>query len=141
MSNPSYEILGEVELSCASLKKRSDGIIEYTLTEDYILDLDDIKKIASNVHNFCDGKKHGMLVITTNHNGSTREARAESFESMKKKDDAIAEAIVISSLPTRIAADFFYKIYKPSHPCKFFKTKEKAEKWLFKMVSEYTVKE
>lgn len=135
MNNP--EILDVVELSCATLKKREDRVIEYMLTEDYILDVEDIHQLVDAVRDLCSEEKHGMLVITTENNGSTREARNTSFERMKQHDHAIAEAVVIKSLPTRIAADFFYKIYKPYHPYKFFKTKEKAEVWLRGQIKKY----
>lgn len=134
------KILEEVQLNCATLRKRNDRIIEYLLQEEHILDVEDIKLIVEVVNDMCSEQKHAMMVITTAHNGTTREARIESFERMKQHDHAIAEAVVIKSLPTRLAADFFYKIYKPSHPCKFFKSKMKAEEWLKIQIQGYLEK-
>ena len=133
----SSQIFDTIKLPCAILKKREDRVIEYSLTEDYILDVDDINQLVDAVRELCLDEKHAMLVVTTDNNGSTREARNTSFERMKQKDHAISEAVVIKSLPTRMAADFFYKIYKPHHPYKFFKTKEKAEAWTKLQVQKY----
>lgn len=134
-------ILEERLISCGSLKKRTNKVIEYTFKEDYILDVDDIVELANTVTELCNGVKHGMLVHTAHHNGTTVEARKMSMKQLKKNDNAIAEALIIKSLPTRIAADFFYRIYRPSHPCKFFKTKEKAEQWLLQQVEIYNQKQ
>lgn len=119
-----------IELEKCIISKRSDDIIQHLFKDDIILDVEDIDDILNAVKTLSKGEKKLMLVITGERNDTTPEARKISFKNLKENQLALAEALVINSLPTRIAVGFFYKVYNPSHPVKTFKTEEKALEWL-----------
>lgn len=129
-STSTYQIVTTKQLRFCKMEKRNDSIIQYTFDNDITIDVDDIHALVDALAELTQGVKHGMLVISGDRNSTTKEAIMESMKKLKSENYAFAEAIVITSLPTRIAANFFYKIYSPVHPYKTFKDIDSAEKWL-----------
>jgi len=105
-----------------------DGILRFGFFDDLLIDVDDIKEIASVVQSMVDGKDVPMLIVTGERVGTTRAARNYSLK--EERDYSVAEAIIITSLPTRIAAKFYYTIYSPNHPYQIFDTEEEGVAWL-----------
>ncbi|MBL4625491.1 MAG: hypothetical protein JKY42_10180 [Flavobacteriales bacterium] len=109
---------------------REDGILQFTFKDDIIIDAEDVVAMSGAVEELTQKVKHPMLVVTGERNGTTRASRNMSLKNTKERDYSLAEGIVINSFPTRIAANFFYKIYSPDHPYQMFKTEEEAVDWL-----------
>lgn len=128
-------IIKAIETSVSLIQLRDDGIVQHNMKDDVVVDVKDIEQIIEALSIICKDGKYPMLILTGRRNGSTREARKLSIRELTNNYYALAEAVVISDLPTRIAGNFFYKIYKPKHPHKFFKTQTEAEKWLKKTTS------
>ena len=120
----------EINIRVAKIKLRKDNVIELKFKNDFLLDAEDVYEIYKAVKELCYGSNKILIVITGDRNGSTREARKLTMAMSSDNSFLSAEAVVINSLPTRIAANFFYKIYKPKHPNKIFKTQDEAEKWV-----------
>lgn len=127
-------LIKSVDVRVSKISLRSDGIIQHDFKNEVIVDVDDIEEIVGVLKELTGGKKHPMLVITGDRNTNTAEARQLSVKKLKEDSYASAEAIVINSLPTRIAANFFFQIYKPKFPHKNFRSKKKAEAWLKKFL-------
>lgn len=114
---------------------RSDEILEVILFDEALLDVDDINCMIIKITDFVEpGKKYPLLAIPGERVDVTREARTYSIR--KRMTYALAEAMVIRSLPVRIAATFYYKFYAPLHPYKFFPNETEAVEWLNQMRKE-----
>lgn len=128
LSNNMYIAQHKIRVGFINLRK--DQIIEYRFDDDIEIDVDDIEEIVDTLKRITKGKRYPMLVVTGERNDTTPEARKMSKEYLKKFPFATAEALIINSFPTRIAAKFYYNIYKPKHPVHFFKSEEEGLSWL-----------
>lgn len=122
--------LNIVDIKIAQVMLRGDDIVQINFEDDIIVDVQDVINIDEAVDQVSSGIKRKLLVVTGKRNDSTMEARKMTAVVQRKNDRAVAEALVVTSFPTRIALNFFYKIYTPSHPYKTFKTIHEAEDWL-----------
>ncbi len=119
-----------IEARIATIILRKDGIIQQNIKDDVVLDVADVHEINDAKSKLTNNKKSLVLIITGERNGSTVAARKLGAEQLRHRDDVIAGALVINSFPTRIAANFYYKVYQPNYPHKNFRSKKKAEAWL-----------
>lgn len=68
-----------------------------------------------------------VLVLFDEYASASREAREYG---QNNKLPAIAEAVILHSLPQRILFNFYLKFRKQNHPIKLFTNKENALTWL-----------
>lgn len=119
-----------VKVRIGTVMLRDDKIIQLNINDDVTLEVNDIIEFNKEINNFTRGKRHLILVITGDRNGNTNEARKLSMKLLKDENYALAEALVVNSLSTRLAAKFFFKVFKPKFPYKLFKSQIEAENWL-----------
>lgn len=74
-----------------------------------------------------DGKKVPVLVDIRESGVLEREARRVYS---RQVEFALAQAMVVSSPFSRIAANLFMRVASPSYPTKMFTSTERAEQWL-----------
>lgn len=74
-----------------------------------------------------DGKPVKVLVEMSKHSNVSTEAREYAQEN---KMPAVAEALVLHSLPQRIIFRFYIRFRRQNHPIKIFKNFDSAYNWL-----------
>lgn len=111
--------------------KRSDGIVEIRCMENVQYDVQEVMENHEVLKNFAATGKVLVLNITTKYNLISNEAR-EYISKGPHKDFIAAEAFLIHSLAQRLLARFYFAVFKPIVPAKYFAfhEKEEAEKWL-----------
>ena len=114
--------MGEVML-------REDGIIHIVLKDDFVVELSDRMELVAAIERLCNGTKRPLLIETGDRMDVSNEAK--QFDMDKRINKMVfIEALVITSLPTRIAARFYYKLRKVNFKVKTFARKEEALEWL-----------
>lgn len=108
---------------------RSDGIVEIHLKNDHFLTLEDSKEIVANTIKITNGVSHKVLVIAGHLTLSDAASRKYASEKTST-DHMIALALVTSSLPQKIIANFVMKFQEPWKPTRVFNSTYTAENWL-----------
>lgn len=122
-----YKIVKTVPIRVGQISLTNDDIIVFDIGDDQMINYDDTQEMRAVVTEITQGIPKPMVVITGERVGSTKEAREADLN--KKPNLSLCEAVVITSFPTRIAGKFFYNIYSPPHPWKFFSNEEDAYDW------------
>jgi hypothetical protein len=107
------------------------------LIDDNIFHIKYLEGTHSDVEDFKEGFRAYQLlsqgrpvkVIAEMCKNATISSEASKY-AQKNKIPAIAEAIVVVSLPQRIVLSFYAKLRDQTHPLKFFKSAEDALIWL-----------
>lgn len=125
--------LNKVNLPFGSIAYTKEGIVVIDFNDDIELQIEDTETIANAVISLTGKKLSPTLILTGERNSITPEARDHE---LKKFNLSLADAIVVTSLPTRIMTMFFIKFNPPNHPYKIFGDKEQAIQWLHSFVSK-----
>lgn len=106
-----------------------DGVVHCKLFDDKFIDLDDRKSIVAALEDLYSGEKMSVVIETGERMDISKDAKYFDLES---RIDRLVdrEALVINSLPTRIAARFYYKLRKAPFPVKTFDNVEEAMEWV-----------
>lgn len=105
------------------------GFLFLRFNNDQLLEIEDRMDIVDALHQLSKGVKRPLLVEAGERNDITREARKYNLEE-KVNAVVLAEALVINSLSTRIAARFYFNMRNVPFKMRFFKEKEPAIEWL-----------
>lgn len=119
----------KINLDFAIIDLRPDNIVQVQYSDDLIVDMPEVKKIVEAIGTLAGEKRVCVLKIMGRYTSVTLEARKFVAEGEGSRY-SIAEAVVISSLPQWLLANFFIKKEKPVKPMRFFKNTKDAEKWL-----------
>ncbi|MEQ8625904.1 MAG: hypothetical protein RJQ00_01170 [Vicingaceae bacterium] len=119
----------KVETRISFIEKLNNGIIRVEIKPDIQLEPEDLDE---NFITYTQKLKikHGLFLLVFKPGGeSNMEARLKyaSAERFKIKK---AEAIVIETLAHRLGANFYKKMFKPTHPVKVFIKEQEAIDWL-----------
>ncbi|MDP2385039.1 MAG: hypothetical protein Q8M29_01590 [Bacteroidota bacterium] len=127
-------IVAHKDISVAKISYSEEGIMIVELLDDIIIGIPEIKELAQGSKELSGGEVPLLsLVVTGQRNNISTEAFAFNiFEELQIKQKTIAEALVIKNLPTRIMANFYYKVVPRPYPVKVFQEKELAIEWLLK---------
>lgn len=128
-------ILYSKQLTFGKLELRCDGIIKYSLVDNYEIQKQDVLQISAETKKIANGKRIPLLIVT----GAYTSISSEAFEALDSKESleySLAEAFVIKSTPQRLLADFYLRIKKPYVPTAYFANEEKALEWLKKFSNE-----
>ena len=123
------EIVKELNTGTAIIRLRKDGLIHVHYKKNFTLDTETQVTMRSTFIELSNGIPRGFIFSADEGFTMTKEAR-ENFRSMRQGNPIKAYAIVIASLPQRLVANFFFKMYQPSVPAKLFKNAEEGAKWL-----------
>lgn len=126
------KILREFKGQHCSLALRSDGILQVGLTPDLTYDEQEAISVINDIYDFTENRKYLILVLSAKYSNITVEAM-RVLATEKGMGYALAKAYVIDSLPQKIMANFYLRVFKSVEPVKFFKTKEEAEIWLLSL--------
>lgn len=125
--------INKVELPFGSIAYTVEGIVVIDFNDDIELQIEDTETIASTVISLTGKRLSPTLILTGERNSITPEARDHE---LRKYNLSLADAIVVTSLPTRIMTMFFIKFNPPNHPYKIFADKEQAIQWLHTFVKK-----
>lgn len=75
------------------------------------------------------GQKHPFLFEAESSVWFTKDAR-DIASTLEPSQPFLAVAMVARSLAFRLLCDFYQRFYKPMHPYKVFRDREKAIEWL-----------
>lgn len=108
-----------------------DGkVIKVKMKENIEVDAEEARAHLRAASELAEGKSFPVMIIDHNfRNFISHEAR-EIFAHGVPKGWRKKEAIVLSSLPKRILANFYHRFHAPDNPVKIFSNEEDALKWL-----------
>lgn len=114
-----------------SIQMLDDSTVEIVFNEGILIELEDMKDGYSVLHEFTKGRPMKKLLITGKRTEISKEARLFGHEqSLKHKDQVIAEAIIVHSLYQKMIINFYTRFIKDSYPTRFFTDYDKAKEWL-----------
>lgn len=108
---------------------RSDGILHCKLYDDQYCELDDRREIIKAFEDLFTGKKMPVILEMGERVDVSEEARQLDFDEHINKMLSI-RALVITSLPSRIVARFYYKFRDVPYPVKTFSNVGDAVNWI-----------
>lgn len=122
-------LIEKIETSCAFLHEEG-GIVHLVFKNDSDVEEGDVREITaaryqlrkSNEPQLVIADIRGIAFLT---NDAKKHAAQPEVITITK-----ALAVVISSTPTRMMANFFIKFQRPDHPTKLFLSVDKAKIWL-----------
>lgn len=131
-------IVAHRNTSVAKVSYSEEGIMVIELLDDIMIGIPEIKEMAQASTELSGGVVSLLsLVVTGQRNNISTEAFAYNiYEELQIKQKTVAEALVIKNLPTRIMANFYYKVVPRPYPVKVFQEKELAIEWLLKKKSK-----
>lgn len=120
----------KIILKKSTIELLDSSIFYLKYDESVHLELVDFKEARAVFEEYGKTQKYKLLVEFPNYTTVSAEARQ-----MAEKDpiDAVAEAIICSSLAQSILLRFYLLLNKQAHPVKPFKNKAKALNWLRKI--------
>lgn len=107
------------------------SILKIHVHENAYLELEDIQEIQIYKAQLTKNQPYGVLFITPNFGNISKEAK-EFLASEKGCKNAIAKAVVLSNLGTKIIYNSFIKFNKPIVIHKAFTHEKTAMEWLIK---------
>lgn len=117
--------------------KRSDGIIELRFDEGYNIEVDDAKRIISEISAITKRSKCLLLVVFKDDNSFSAETR-EYMSSDAVSEIVLANALVTRGLAMEILGQGYIKINQPSRPTRLFKSVAVAIMWLMSFMESNT---
>lgn len=116
-----------------------EGDVVIRIKPDAELDLRDLKAINSAKNELVGDGFYTVLFIP--HDFASIDDDARRFSATKEVyHNAIAKAIVVRTLATRLIGTAFLKVNRPPGPTKLFKTEVEAKRWLATMRKKYLLK-
>jgi hypothetical protein len=122
-----------IEMRCAFLQWRPDGIFQIGMKEHETILLEDAREIRRLKTELCGNIPAPNLFLMRKFSIPDHEARAYA----STKESALyrtAEALVIHSLAQKITANFYLRYNKPIVPTRFFQDAGEATSWLLQFV-------
>jgi len=122
------EILEHVDIGCAEMILRSDGIIQTTIKKDATVDLNAAKELLRAYIKIGKGKKIPHLMVFSDF--SLTDKSVLEYTAKEANQYGKADAVVVKSMAQRIMANFYLRFQRPSVPTRLFNSIHEAEKWL-----------
>ncbi len=106
------------------------NILCFYFYDDMLLTVEDVIELSEANVALTGTDMYFSIVVPGYRNDLTKEAREFDFyEALNRQPTCIAEAVVINDLPTRIVADFYYKLRKFPYPVRVLAGEEEALEW------------
>jgi hypothetical protein len=123
------KIVKEEHFSYASVRVRSDDIVQVNSAEDFTYSIMETLEVHHAINRLT-GEKH-MLILHVPGKYTTVDAETRKFIASEfGLRFCRAQAFVIRSAAQKLVANFFMKVNKPAKPTRFFNNQQDAEKWL-----------
>jgi|GEM_PF-2650037 len=130
------EILLEWKVNHVHIRVRADHIVEYTIDDNSRTTLADQMEITQSLINRLGMEKKYALVVVS---GDFAEHDPEAIRYGRSTEDTspfICSAIVAPSLPKRLAANFYFTVFKPTIAYRLVATMEEGEAWGMKQLEK-----
>lgn len=119
----------EIQLSKAIITYDEEGLVKILIRDNADINGKDILEINEAKQKLTGDHKYVVLFVPGKKGSINREARSAS-SSAEVYQNAIAKAIVVSSVTNRLIATFFINMNRPPAPTKFFPDEKSAIRWL-----------
>ncbi len=117
-----------------SIVMRDETTVEVEFLDIKTIDVNLLSEAYGILDTFTEGKRLKKLLVTAPSNSITKEARRfGEAEAQKRRNAIIAEAIVVHSLPQKMAINFYLNFIKGEYPVRYFTDRDKAGEWLSSM--------
>lgn len=123
--------------SKATIEKTESGHILIKIIEDTILDETDIAELNKLKEHITGENQPYTLIFVSPKNGIITEKARKLSASEKLNKYAIAKAIVVTSLTSKVLAQLFIQTDRPSSPTRTFSNIEEATEWLNQKRNEF----
>lgn len=118
-----------VELKCADIELRPDGILHIDIKVDEVFELEHSQEMIEARTKLVEGKKTPIVYTCTQFVIPSKEVR-ELVASEQRSEMVLADAFVVNTMPQKIMASLFIRINKPVRPTRVFSTFEAAIEWV-----------
>ena len=105
---------------------RNDNIIQIDIKDNFDCELADSKKMLDAIRQLSRGRKYPLLVIYSDFNSFTKEAK----DFVAKSTETTADALVGDGFAFKMVGNIYLRMSKPIRPTKLFNDVESALKWL-----------
>ncbi len=119
----------ELDLPEVNIQTKSNGIVYLLFKDDCTLDIDLQMRLLDHYHEITEGKLMPFIVMAAENVTITKEARDNA---VKIEDISMigASAVIVTSLPYKLIANFYLKFNKPKRPFKVFSNEDDGVAWL-----------
>jgi len=123
-------IVKQLELNTATLKLRSDGILQYNMKAVDDFGVKELKDLLKAVGKFGGEKKFLNLIFMDYYINPDSETRNYNASEECNKY-TIADAYVVGSSALKLIGNFYIKVNRPVRPTKIFSNETEALDWLY----------
>jgi hypothetical protein len=128
-SSDQLSVLKEVKLPEAIIQLKSDGIVYVKMYENMILDIPLQMRMFEIYKSITENVLTPFLFEGEDNITITKEARDNAI-SLEEESPCKAMAVIVTSIPVAMVANFYLKFNKPKRPYKVFKNRDEAIDWL-----------
>lgn len=119
---------------------RQEGVVLAKVLHGVEIDLEKAQVYHSLVEHLTKSENHCTVIDLTGISGITPEARGFLQETSSKWGKTVAVALVTNTFTSRVLANFFLSINKPSYPVRVFNNHLDAQAWAKNEYMKYTTR-
>lgn len=121
--------INEIDLPEVNIQRKSNDIIYVLFKDNCTLDIDLQMRLLEQYNKIAENKLMSFIFMAAENVSITKEARDNA---VKIEDISMigSSAVVVTSLPYKLIANFYLRFNKPKRPFKVFSNEEEAVKWL-----------
>ena len=121
--------INEIDLPEVNIQRKSNDIIYVLFKDNCTLDIDLQMRLLEQYNKIAENKLMPFIFMAAENVSITKEARDNA---VKIEDISMigSSAVIVTSLPYKLIANFYLKFNKPKRPFKVFSNEEEAVKWL-----------
>lgn len=125
-------VIKEVQLKAALIRLIDEDVLEVHTTPDHETLVEDVDEINRVTRQLVGDKPHYVIVFVGT--GSTASGKVREYAARETfRKNIVAEAIIITTLATRILATMYMKFARPKQKIKVVNSKEEAVKWIYNL--------
>ena len=113
-----------------------EGVLYFELFPGNEIGLEDSKEHIAASEKLTNGKMHCAFIKALGNIDISSEARKHG-SNPKIQENLIAQAVLVNSMATRIAGNFYIRFNKPPKPTRIFTNPEDAKSWLLYKKAEF----
>ena len=121
--------INEIDLPEVNIHRKSNDIIYVLFKDNCTLDIDLQMRLLEQYNKIAENKLMPFIFMAAENVSITKEARDNA---VKIEDISMigSSAVIVTSLPYKLIANFYLRFNKPKRPFKVFSNEEEAVKWL-----------
>jgi hypothetical protein len=127
---PGLAVIKSASLRIGTVTLYEGNLLYFILDDEVTITVEDVIEMSEKNMELTGDNMYFSIVVPGYRSDLTKEAREFDFyKELNRKPTCIAEAIIVTELPTRIVVDFYYKFRNFPYPIKVFSKEEKALAW------------